>query len=63
MVFDLGLEGEKTCECGRVWDLTKEKLIVREADSIECKCGRILKKWNGACFWTAKLVKDIEDSK
>jgi hypothetical protein len=57
------MDEEKTCECGRVWGLTKHSVIDRESDSIECKCGRTLKRWNGACFWSAELVKDLEPIK
>ena len=59
MAFDKALGGEKTCDCGRVWDLTRESLIQREQDSLECKCGRVLIEWNGAHHWIAKLVKDV----
>lgn len=47
------------CECGRVWNLKKHSLIQRDPDSVECKCGRTLKSWTGACFWEAELVQDV----
>jgi hypothetical protein len=55
--------GEKTYDCGRVWNLTRESLIQREKDSAECACGRELIKWNGAHHWIAKLVKDVEEGR
>jgi len=57
---DLGFKGEVTCECGRVWLLAQEKLIQRESDSIECMCGKTLRKWNGPHFWMAELIRDID---
>lgn len=64
MDFDLGIDGEKKCECGRVWYLRKRSLIQRDPDSIECKCGRTLKEWTGACFWEAELIRGLpEDEK
>lgn len=50
--------GEKTCqECGAVWYLTKENLIVRDPDSIECDfCGHTLHSWTGAKMYAKELV-------
>ena len=63
IAFILGQSGTTTCACGRVWDLIKHKVKVRDIESVECKCGRTLKSWNGQCFWLSELVKDIERSK
>jgi hypothetical protein len=57
---DLGFEGEVTCACGRVWLLVREKLNHRDSYSIECMCGKTLRKWNGAHFWMAELIRDVE---
>jgi hypothetical protein len=58
-------EGELTCPaCGRVWDLTKHHIIQREPDTLECKCGKTLHQWRGACYYTAELLKGLpEDEK
>ena len=61
LAFAFGLTGEKTCACGRVWELVKYKTIETDSESIECKCGRTLKRWNGACFWIPRLARDIDD--
>jgi hypothetical protein len=58
-----GVEGKNTCECGRVWLLAERKTPQRDKDEIICPCGKVLVSWNGGCVWTAKLVKDIIDSK
>lgn len=55
-----GKEGEKPCECGRVWLLAKRNEPQRDKDDISCTCGRTLVSWNGGCVWTAKLIKDVD---
>jgi hypothetical protein len=58
------MDEEIKCECGRLWGLTKHSLIQRDPDSVECKCGRTLKRWTGACFWTTELLQGLpEDEK
>jgi len=61
IAFAFGLSGTKVCACGRVWDLVKHKTRETDSESVECKCGRTLKRWNGACFWLPRLVKDIDE--
>ena len=46
-------EGEIACtQCGRVWYLTKDNTIQRNPDSLECKCGKTLHSWRGACDYS-----------
>lgn len=45
-----------TCSCGRVWELRKQDKVQRDPDSIECSCGKTLYKWEGAIFYTKRLV-------
>jgi hypothetical protein len=57
-------EGEITCEgCGRVWFLTKHRLITRDPDSFECKHAKTLHSWDGACFYTGELTKGLAEDK
>jgi hypothetical protein len=51
-----GVEGEKTCLCGRVWLLSKRDVPQRDKDDISCTCGRVLVSWNGGCVWKAILI-------
>jgi hypothetical protein len=55
------MDQEIRCECGRVWHLTKHSLIQRDRDSLECKCGKTLKRWNGACCWVAELAQGLPE--
>jgi hypothetical protein len=50
---------EKTCKCGRVWQLTSQKFIFRDPGTIICKCGEIIQHWNRSRTWTAELVKGL----
>jgi hypothetical protein len=59
MDVNSGVEGENTCECGRVWLLAKRKVPQRDKDDLSCNCGKTLVRWNGGCVWTAKLIKDV----
>ncbi len=52
----------ETCECGRVWELKRIKIIMRDKDSLNCICGRELIHWNGGHMWTGTLVSDIRDA-
>ena len=45
-----------TCECGLVWKLRKVKVIMRDADSLNCNCGRELISWNGGHIWTGEII-------
>ena len=53
-----GAEGEKTCLCGRVWQLPKRNVPGRDKDDISCACGRVLVSWNDECVWKATLIFD-----
>lgn len=48
-----------TCEkCGSVYELTAHKQIMRDRDSLACDvCGAELYRWNGAVFYTSKLIQ------
>jgi hypothetical protein len=59
MEVNSGVEGENTCECGRVWLLAKRRVPQRDKDDLSCNCGKTLVRWNGGCVWTAKLIKDV----
>lgn len=53
------------CECGRVWRLTKIKVIVRDKGHVTCICGKVLKEWNGEHVWTGttwmgSLIRDLK---
>lgn len=63
LAFAFGMTGRKTCACGRVWELVKHKTRETDSESVECKCGRTLKRWSGACFWIPRLVRDIAEDK
>lgn len=44
--------------CGSKYELTEQSIMFRDKDSLDCDiCGAVLIKWNGACMWTAKLLK------
>ncbi len=51
---------EVTCGCGRVWLLARQKLARLDNYSVECMCGETVKKWSGAHFWMAQLIRDIK---
>jgi len=36
---------------------------MRDKDSLECDCGEIIIKWNGAVMYTAILVKSPDEKK
>jgi len=58
------IKGRKKCPpCGRTWRISKHKLIMRDKDSLECDCGEIIIKWNGAVMYTAILVKSPDEKK
>ncbi|MHB8735247.1 MAG: hypothetical protein ACYC6M_08110 [Terriglobales bacterium] len=59
MSVDVPSQGETTCVCGRVWDLTLHQEIVPDRSYINCRCGRILVSWNSVRTWTAELVHDL----
>lgn len=42
-----------TCKtCGRMWQVEQHREIVRDRDSIYCRCGQELHSWNGAVTYT-----------
>lgn len=44
--------------CGSTYEVTETKLTHRDKDSINCQvCGKMLKEWNGAVSYTAKLIE------
>jgi hypothetical protein len=45
---------EYTCECGIVWIIREHQTIMRDIDSLNCECGNLITKWNGAVFYSAK---------
>jgi hypothetical protein len=55
---------EHNCECGRRYRVEAHKLPARDADSVKCSCGRIIKEWRGAEYWSAIPLEDHpEDAK
>ena len=49
----------QTCKnCGSVYSITRQKLIMRDIDRLECEvCGAELLSWNGAVMYNSKLVQ------
>jgi hypothetical protein len=50
-----------TCSCGRVWELRKQNKVQRDPVSIDCTCGQTLYKWEGAIFYTKRLVGEFPE--
>ncbi len=49
----------QSCErCGRKWHLEKHRLITRDINTFECRCGATLMEWNGACFYSGVQMFD-----
>jgi hypothetical protein len=48
---------ESSCDCGRLWLLTRRKRTLRDKDELYCVCGRTIASWDGVSVWTAKLLK------
>ncbi len=46
----------KTCECGKVWVVTRHKMPhgARDDGSLTCTCGREIVSWNGGYTYTIK---------
>jgi len=45
-------------QCGSEYEVTSQKTITRDIDSIECDvCGVTLKQWSGSTIYAAKLIK------
>ena len=43
---------QKCEKCGAVYDLDKQKIAVRDKDSLNCKfCGKKLISWNGSYIY------------
>jgi len=51
---------QATCKkCGSVYEIRRDKIIVRDRDSINCQvCGEELMRWNEAAHYYAKLIKE-----
>lgn len=45
-----------TCQCGAVYERTEAKLIFRDKDSFQCRCGTTLESWNGSRIPVFHLV-------
>ena len=45
-------------KCGRVYERTEEKVIFRDKDSFECKCGNTLEGWNGSVIPVFRLINE-----
>ncbi len=54
---------DEKCECGRIWRFNDHKGPVRDPGKIICKCGEIIKHWDGSRTWTAELVKGLPEDK
>ena len=53
------MKSQVTCTiCGRVYERTVEKVIFRDKDSFECKCGATLESWNGSVIPVFRLIKE-----
>ena len=39
------MPSEKCPKCGRVYEVTKVDLPVKDRDSALCKCGQVLREW------------------
>jgi hypothetical protein len=50
---------EKICpNCGSVYELSFQRTIMRDHDSIDCTvCGHLLHSWSEAKIWEAKLIQ------
>ncbi len=48
----------KKCECGKVWKITRYEMPngVRDSDSLNCLCGKEIKKWSGGYAFIAEEV-------
>jgi len=48
-----------TCEkCKRVYTLESEKIIARDKDCINCKCGTELIDWNGSTIYSVVKIEN-----
>lgn len=52
---------QRTCSCGRVWDVWYENIPFRDKDSLNCICGAELERWNGGCVYYGKLISEPDD--
>jgi hypothetical protein len=52
---------EKTCKCGRVWEITMRKIPQRDSDSIKCRCGETLESWNGGVTYSHELIRGLPE--
>ena len=49
-------ENIKCSACGKEYEIYVMKLPMRDKDSESCECGSILKSWNEAKMYEARLV-------
>ena len=50
---------EETCKnCGRVYKFKQHKSPMRDKDSIDCKCGKEIIKWNGGVWFTVDSIQN-----
>lgn len=48
-------EGERTCTCGKLYDIYKMRMPMRDKDSERCTCGAVIISWNGGVMYKAEL--------
>lgn len=51
--------GDVTCNCGRVYERTVDRLPTRDAGSFKCQCGHELESWNSTFSPNFELKQDI----
>lgn len=50
---------QKTCKCGRIWELDSEKFIERDPGKIICACGETIMSWTGSRNWYARRSENF----
>ena len=45
-------------KCGKVWQIRKMKLPMRDKDELYCDCGHVLMSWNGGVMYMADEVPE-----
>ncbi len=49
---------EKTCpKCGAIYEVSCTKIIFRDKDSFDCRCGYELDSWSGSRIPNYRLIK------
>lgn len=52
----------KICtQCGRVWNLRKEKVPFNDNDSEDCLCGKELISWKGGQVYYVELIEGLPE--